>query len=1105
MAKSRREPTRGRRDSADQDRDKGVYRYLFTLTDLELNGNPPTPNESSIAKQWGMEDNRIFIRRVLRSVMHDQYYADETIPTVPGLTLGKLVKILAAIEQHWAHKRSSSSHQQAPRIITRAEKLQALRKFFHLSADERAHLKLPSHPGEALLQRLLDAAADPVTGLNLEGSINFYQSFLRQHQTIPITHSQAIQSREAREDLIRNLVEQLIEQYFEGIDASQASNKTSRLVDKVQREISRIELQAGIKQAKSFLNKQAIYDRQDDGSGYLTPHFIQRLTCAVVENEILTDEFPIHLKYVEIEKARPLPLYVKKTGLDIGLLNPFLLEIDEDEDSINGLERQVAYKITVYIDIKLPDDYVTQFPDISITNQLEHRQLDFSEEIIGIGSPISHIIAAINRILFWGIPALKDYLPIADAVFSNCEVIGGTDRSPAWCHHLVRLYKNEDINSAIAEDRSCDEVTQSYESAYGEFCGFDSVEVSAKAALNARLRLIKQTGVDSRTYLQQLCHHIEELNAFKKAKTYLELYPCSLRAMEGAMERTIFRNRYRTRDQQFRFTEFSPDFWSSAAYAAHIEIAKSNLKEGLYRVGKQYLDALKPHFKEENKDFLGNLLFAKYHLCWFRYYYLIDLNDPDCPYPDRYQAVRAAEDELEEAEKALRNRLDKYSKLKELPQTNFHPHFYLLSRIYAHRAKLHLFFPAYTRQTDKWNALLEPIRLLEKARIFAARDGNSVFYAQWSAYQSWSYLMAAYLGDQNELPNQAFERDQCIDWAQRLIDHALRCYSSHGKLCYQRIKDNGGKTTDQSYPSGHLSTPAQVETVEGAQSIPVQGKMYYETYGKTRIQVVPLIQEWEASDHSVYDPIGNVVSLDFSLLKKLGQDDITSTYLFGSRASIILFSMGMLELCQEQQAPNRLLDNIRHKGLRLFTYCWAIASDGTTRNDPLDSHENEFIYLNRAFAEAGDSALQAINEDASLSRDYLLRGLYPHRLTEFADLGQIFVIVCKLLLTAFSPAVLDYYRSKQTWEETIQSVHPELTVITELTDELVTNTRFPTPEILGQSRYNGHLAEHYKNFKHYVAQFIEQIHLKQFAPLNAIEVRTQLMRKIFQIIRGNAV
>ena len=868
MVKSQRDQTRGRRDSADQDRDKSVYRYLFTLTDLELNGTPPTPNESSIAKQWGMEDNRIFIRRVLRSVMHKKFYANETIPTVPGLTLGKLVKILAALEQHWSHKRSDPD-QHSPCRVTRAEKLQALRIFFHLSPAERDALKLSIHPGEVLLQRLLEDATDPVKGLNLEDTINFYQAFLRRHQALSIVNSQQTYSREVREDLIRDIVERLIEQNFDRIDTSQKLNKISRLVDKVQREISRIEFQAGIKQAKSFLNKHFIYDLQDEGSGYLAPHFIQKLTCAVVENEILTDEFPIHFKYFEIQKARPLPLYVKKAGLDIGLLNPFLLELDEDEDSINGLERQVAYKVTVYFDIKLPDDYVIQFPDISITNHLEQRQLDFSEEIIGIGSPISHIIAAINRILFWGIPALQGYLPITDAVFSNSEVIGGTDRSPTWRHDLVRLYKNEDVNTAIAEDRSCDEVTQAYASAYGEFCGFDSVEVAAKAALMARLRLIKQTGVDSKVYLHQLCHHIEELNAFKKAKTYLELYPCSLRAMEGAIERTLFSNRYRTRDRQFQFTAINPDFWSSAAYAAHLEIAKSNLKEGLYRVGKQYLDALKPHFKEENRDFLGNLLFAKYHLCWFRYYYLIDLNDPDCPYPDRYQAVRAAEDKLEEAEKALRNRLEKYSKLKELPQTNFHPHFYLLSRIYAHRAKLHLFFPAYTRQTDKWNALQEPIRLLEKARIFAARDGNTVFYAQWSAYQSWSYLMAAYLGDQNELPDQAFDREHCIDWAKRLIDHALLCYSSFGRLCYQHIKDNGGNTTDQAYPSGRLSTPALVDAVEGAQSIPVQGKTYYETYGKTRIQVVPLIQEWEENTQSVYDPISNVVSLDFSLLKKI--------------------------------------------------------------------------------------------------------------------------------------------------------------------------------------------------------------------------------------------
>ena len=214
--------------------------------------------------------------------------------------------------------------------------------------------------------------------------------------------------------------------------------------------------------------------------------------------------------------------------------------------------------------------------------------------------------------------------------------------------------------------------------------------------------------------------------------------------------------------------------------------------------------------------------------------------------------------------------------------------------------------------------------------------------------------------------------------------------------------------------------------------------------------------------------------------------------------------MGMLELCQEQKKPQQLLDAIRQKALRLFTYCWAIASDGTTRNDPVDPDNSDVIYLNRAFAEAGDSDLQAINEDDSLSRDYLLRGLYPHRLTEFADLGQIFVIVCKLLLTACSSAMLEYYQSNQPWETLQSSVHQDLKVITELTNELVANNRFPTPDTLGQGRYNGHLAEHFKNFKHYVERFIEQIRSKQLARLDALAVRNKLIRDIFQIIRGNS-
>jgi hypothetical protein len=1078
----------GRRGLEDQERDKTVYRYLLTLTNLELNGTPPRPNETSIAKQWGMEDNRIFIRRVLRSTLHEEYYSTEKPPATPGLTLGKLVNILVALQLYHISKRSKLSEKQVPRILSRADKLKALRLFFQLSVEERDLLKLTVHPSQSLLQQLVEDATDPVRGLESEDISRLYKAFLRQHQLsskINLYENQILSAQEI-EDSIRKIIIRLTIQHFEGLEEGRKTNKVNDLVEKVQREISRIEFQSGIKQAESFLDS---FDNEAR-LRYLTPGFIQRLTKSVVDNEIITDEFPIYIKYFEVERVRPLPLYVKKENQEIGLLNPSLLENDENEDDINGLERQFAYRVKVYFYLKLPDAYQVEFSDItSISRISDYTRLNFYEEVIGIGSPISHIISAINRVLLWDIPALKDYLPIADEILNNDEVIGGTNHGPVWSHSIVRLYKNNDIAAAIKKNTPCDESVETQDIAYGEFCGFDLTEVTAKAALHARLRLIKQTGINPELYLKELCHHIEELNALNQAKQYLSFHPFSLRAMEGELDRTIFSRQYRVRKKNFDFEEREPGkCWSAVAFDAHLEIADANLKEGLYRVAKKYLDAIKPYFEDQYRDLLGNLIFAKYHLCWFRYYYLTDLEDSD--FPDRYTAVRAAENELEKAEECLRNRLKKYENLNELPQSNLHPHFHFLSRIYAHRAKVHIFFPTYTRQLDRWNNLLEPIRLLEKARIYAAQDGDSLLYAQWSAYQSWCYLMTAYLSSQYQSVPHDLTRSKCIEWADGLIKHALICYSSIGKTCYQQIKDNGGKTTSHLYPEHQ----AQQSGINGAseQIRAVKMNKYYEAYGNTLVQVIPLIQEWNQSSQQAYDRSSHVINLDVSILKAIGKDDVNSKYLFGMHSSIILFAMGMLEICQEQENSKALVAAIQTKAIRMFTYCWAISSDGTQRRntEKIENIGKDTIILDRAF-----------NQDSE-SGDYLLQGLYPHRLTQFADLGKIFVAVCKLLLIVASEPMQTYYGTKQSWAGVQHSIEPKLQEIFQLIAELRENDQFPTPEIVGQKRYNGHLVEHYKNLEIYIKKFVACLQFRQLKSVDMIEVRNKILTDVFRIISG---
>ena len=1115
MSKGPDSAGRGRRDSADQQRDRNVYRYLLSLTDLGISGRSATPNETSIAKQWGVEENRIFIRRMLRSVLHEEFYSrssDKEPPPVPGLTLAKLVSILTSLQQFQIERQKDGEVSSTVCTITRANKLRALRLFFRLSPEERQQLSLKAHPQAAILQQLTDRITDPSLGTSQEIVTSLYDYFLQQTGdglSEILSERKDSSGRPAAPAFINSLLEQYTEQFFPGLSGVEKAARNKKFIEKVKREINRIRLQTGIEQADSFIEKDD--SKAEDGgiSGYLTTSFTRRLIHSVVDNELLTDEFPVYIKYFEIQRIKPLPLYVKQENENIGVLNPFLLKGDSEADDVQGLERQFAYQITVHFYIKLPADYRPKFEDLSIINTISGiKRLEFSEKVVGIGSPIAQIITAINRVLLWDIPLLKEYSPIAEGVYIKDEVVGGRQNSPVWSQCTVRLHKKQDISQAILQDEACDDVAGHIESASADFCGFDLLETAAKAALHSRLRLIKQIlsnqpGVTAKDYIQQLCCHVEELTALNRAKQYLNYYPFSLRAMEGFLEETIFKDHYRKRlKDSFDFEEKIPGApWSVVALNAQLEIAEANLKEGLLHIGRKYLEVIKPYFEGDDQDTIGDLLLTRYHLCWFRYYYLSDLEDEICATPDRYVAVRSAEDELDEAEIRLKNLLERYEKLDELSQSNLHPHFFLLSRIYAHRAKLFIFFSKYTRRLEPWETLLEPVRLLEKSKIYAARDGSPALYAQWSAYQGWCYIMLAYLGSQTSSAHPAFSREACLQWAQRLMNHAKVCYSATGKICYQQIKDAGGATT-----------PHSVEPTcsTGKLTRPVSSQKYYQKYGSTFVQVMPLIREigkdGPQTVGQTYQEANHVISLDISLLKVPGKDESSSVYLFGMQSSILLFVQGMISLCWDYEDAQTMLKDIRHKALRLFIYCSAIASDGTERNyqnSPADAVSDALV-LDRAFPKIKENTSKE-DPDHLDHGDSLLRCLYPHRLTQFADLGKIFTVVCKLILLISAEPFKKYLTSKKPGKEIDKYTSETIVSVRQLIKELRHNDQFPFDKSHSceQKRYNGHLAEHYVQFEKYIEQLITNLMSKQLSCSEPVQFRNLIVTDTFRLIRGD--
>ncbi len=1102
------------RDTDDQRRDRRVYLYLLNLTDLGLAGKGTTPNESSIAKQWGVADNRIFVRRVLRSVLFDELYAkkeDKPSP-VPGLTLSKLVSILSALQKHRQGRQSlDQESKRASAVVTRAEKLKALQLFAQLSPEERSQLDLKMHPEKALLDKIIERATDQADPYTADDVIRLYRFFLQQlsersYKSFADTFAGVKDSSRsaALKGLITSTVARCTEQYSQGLKPTDKNERDKVFVQKVRREIERIELQSGTEQAETFLSG----DRKSVSGDFkhLTTEFIQRLTHSVIENELLTDEFPIHIKHFEIERVKPLPLYIKKDNDPQGLLNPSFLR-DNIPRSVEGLAHQVAYRVRVHFYIKPPDDYKVRFKELTaFTKTAGQDRIEFSEEVVGVGCATSHIIAVINRVLLWDIPLLKDYIPIADGIYCNDEVMGGTPNSPVWSHCVAKLYKRQDVRDAIEFDQSCTDVVTTAEVASADFCGFDLLETMSKAALFARLKLIKQTlanqpNISARQYVQELCTRVEEMTALKRAQDLLSAYPFSLRAMEGQLEATIFNGKYRQRlpEPAVEFKQISSN-WSVVALEAQLSIAEANLKEGLLHIAKKYLDAIPDAYYQGEQ--VNDLLMAQYSLCLFRYYYLSDLTDPACPFPDRHIAVRKAEEELEKAERYLKQRLQHYEKLDELTQSNLNPQFYFLSRIYAHRAKLYVFFPNYMPKLGQRDMLLEPIKLLEKARIYAARDGEPSLYAQWSAYQSWCYIMLAYLG--KEEAHRKFSYQVCLDWAERLIKHAEACYSPKGKHCYQQIKDGGGRITP--YVSHPQTSAESAETLSEQEDVfrDVPSAKHYEKYGSTMVQVIPLVQELFQNEgqknNQRYQSDSHVVKLELALLKDPGHDEGSAIYLFGMQSSMLLFAKGMLALCKTYGTDKALIDAVDQQAMRMFQYCCAIASDGTQRVDesnwPKGTEPNSTV-LDRALPKTAAS-------DDPHATDRLLQCFYPHRLTHFADLGKIFIIVCRLILLATAEPIQSFYSSQKSWQKISPSPSGEIKTIRRLVIELCKNDSFPFnfEKTCGQKRYNGHLAEHYTQLERYVEAFIDDLQQKQLKKTSGLYLRDQLVTDVFKIIRG---
>jgi hypothetical protein len=999
---------------------------------------------------------------------------EKALGSLSRTTTGSIVKMLVALRHH-LNTDYEEWEEPYTRVLTPEDVLTALYKLIDLTPSERRQLDLPAGDGLTLLQRALLI-------LQTVGGLENYEMLLRVYKSaIGLDFTEAeptLENLQAADQLISRTVEQALG-YLPDRPAKpqdearfpSRSKTVETLTLKVKREIRRLLARSGNQQnpvmAGTIVDS---YVRQ-----YLQPAFVAKLAHSVVVNERLTDQFPIYLKRVTLAASGPLPFadreldMLKQAGPYPPLLHPALRLFDQPGGpDLPGpgdyeLASQEATQVVAEFYVKVPEGYQPAVKEIfaGLTSQ-DHRRIDFSLSSTGIGGALSHVIKVINRALLQDIPCLREYFSIAHDVTSTQAIIRDNVASPVWAHSLVKLCHKKTVAETLqASDRTQIGSYEAYAFAdpigHGDYCGFDFLLAQAQAALQARLQAIRYAGILPGKYVEHLCHRTERLMALQQAWSYLRGYPFSSLAMIGMIGQQILPPQSETKP----LTKRDPYIYFDAC----LSIVEALLSEGIYRTARRYLKrlAVLEEFVNQGLEiaqaepsfevFSGELI-VRYLICLAHYYYLYDTRDLKARFlPPRCQAdlnraelVRRAWEALDQAQQHIGIRLRKYVVINEVSQGTFHPHYDLLGRIAFLRAKLLLFFPRLvplnppsllpterfsgqqrTEASVHWGRLY----LAEKARLYAAADGNSEIYACYAALQCWFHLMAAYTSAENlNLDGRSLSPKGCLEWARQLRDHALITYAETGRQCYYQIKEKSG------LPKADL-----------------------DAFGPYQIEKIPAIfeardQEYQQRSQSARD----FLVLDMSLLAiapdqlpKLSPNHPTrNIYLFGTNACYLFFARGLYMLCSdaaEEFAPTAAavaepLDwgAKLHHAMRLLNMAWAIAEEGGEIHQTKQDGQRVY-HIARSLTRDSQADAYAPPEVESI------RDLYPCRVTEIADLGKIFAAACMVLRLGCVPAAEQAALSADIdniLKRLQNPYHP-------------TQTKTLQKLLSWQSRYNGHL------------------------------------------------
>jgi hypothetical protein len=1092
-------------DTADHKREITVYKYLLSFTDLGLEDNDTIsalladgpsalntqknrlPNESLIASQWSCLDkkntvgvNRVYVRRVLRCVYGESLYlkkSDENW-SWPGLSMAKLVFILSSLEKYWDSK-ADSIHRSHLSKVTHSVKVKAIQMFSELSFEERNLLNMPVRDGEGLIQKIHEDILNPSYKFRYEEFVRIYEQFLASKTMHHLGVFYRDTKEEAKETTISSVIDDHISELTNGGLSTEQSNT---LRERILGEIYRIEFQSGAEQLNSISNR---FDYRRQIISMSRKMFVRNLTKCIIENEGMTNELPVSIKFFEIEKVRPLPLSIyDKARNKIGLINPNLLNSSGNE--IAGLQRQYTYKIALHFCIRDKD------------NPAE-RKIDFFEEITGIGSPISHAMIAMDRVLMWDIPCIQEYFPVTRQQFSNDTIIGGNKNSAVWSHCVVQLYRKSEIKIALDNGKTLEEIGQAPVSHHGEYCGFDVFEVSIKAAFIARLRaikhLLKEKNITSDEYLEQLRTRVKEYSNLCKAKSLLQYYPFSLGAMKAKINSDIFMTtvngnaEYKYRNSEgLLFTNVrNGERWSSVAYDAQLKIAEALLKEGRTVNVKKYLSILDDHVQ-----YLSALMLARYYVCYAQYHFLSDLASESNDNPNRQKAISESERCLKLAEDSLKRRLRECELLGELSHSNTHPFFEIYSKISLVKARIFLYFPSYANIKDNgiWYKTKAPLIEAEKARIYSARDGNSSLYFSQSCFEAWAYLIIGFTWDFEREPkeNEGFSKEDCIRWAERLWKHAIICYEKTGIKCYSEIKRNAGFLIDIKDRFG--------------ENIKVDG--------------IPFIMEIDPNKPRENDKAGNILDLNLDFFKtieaNLEGEVIKRPIFFGTDSSNIMFTDGMIELCRSKNNTSTSFENseiFRNilSAMRKFVIAWSTSRDGALCTQEKGVYFIEEIFDKSAIDKETGRSLEK-ESDAELLRkidknnDRYIRGFYPHRISKTSIFSKLFIGVCLLVVKCKSQDVKQFKDDNNiqyeiSWDEISWDEIREFA--RGLHEEDIPER--PNKQI----RFNGHLADHITQIVKYFDSFENWANSSQCKSWNLVQVRDKVVKDMFLLVRGHVI